>query len=104
MPSPYVKDAFHERVVHGHREAVNPAEEGTKAAAHYRLLVAPGESAVVRLRLEGLDVADRPGCSEVGARGPSTTSIALFEARRREADEFYAGIIPERLAEDAQGA
>ena len=34
-PTPYVKDAFHAYVVHGKREAVNPAATGTKAAARY---------------------------------------------------------------------
>ena len=33
--SPYVKDAFHEYVVHGNRDAVNPSAIGTKAAPHY---------------------------------------------------------------------
>src|ERR1051326_4859189 len=32
----YVKDAFHEFVVHGNKAAVNPAGAGTKAAALYR--------------------------------------------------------------------
>src|SRR5205085_9170587 len=49
--SPYVKDAFDTYVVHGCREAVNPAREGTKAAAYYRLELDPGQSATVRLRL-----------------------------------------------------
>ena len=35
-PSPYVKDGFHECVISGKQEAVNPAKRGTKAAAHYR--------------------------------------------------------------------
>src|SRR3989442_16034697 len=47
----YVKDAFHDYVVHGLKIAVNPAFEGTKAAAYYRLDLAAGESAPVRLRL-----------------------------------------------------
>ena len=38
-PSPYVKDAFHEYVISGKREAVNPSRTGTKAAAHYCLEV-----------------------------------------------------------------
>ena len=43
--APFVKDAFHEYVVHGRTEAVNPSGVGTKAAAHYRLdLAAGGES------------------------------------------------------------
>src|SRR4030095_15389757 len=33
--TPYVKDAFHRRVVEGVADAVNPAEQGTKAAAWY---------------------------------------------------------------------
>ena len=41
-PSPYVKDAFHEYVIAGKSEAVNPAKTGTKAAAHYVLDVPAG--------------------------------------------------------------
>ena len=50
-PSPYVKDAFHEYVVSGKQEAVNPYKTGTKAAAHYRLEVPAGGSKDIRLRL-----------------------------------------------------
>src|SRR6478736_1511226 len=32
-PSPYVKDAFHQYIIAGRHEAVNPATTGTKAAA-----------------------------------------------------------------------
>src|SRR5262249_18730255 len=49
--SPYVKDAFHEFLIRDRREAVNPAQEGTKAAAHYRLDIPAGEERVIRLRL-----------------------------------------------------
>jgi hypothetical protein len=35
--SPYVKDGINNYVVHGQKDAVNPEEQGTKAAAHYRL-------------------------------------------------------------------
>ena len=38
----YFKDALHEYVVHGNREAVNPARTGTKAAAHYAFEVPAG--------------------------------------------------------------
>ncbi|MBA2731718.1 MAG: glucosidase, partial [Acidobacteria bacterium] len=47
---PFVKDAFHEYVIHGSREAVNSEQRGTKAAAHYDLTVNPGETISVRLR------------------------------------------------------
>ena len=40
--TPYVKDAFHEYVVRGRQDAVNPARTGTKAAALYRLELAAG--------------------------------------------------------------
>jgi len=50
-PTPYVKDAFHDYVIHGQTEAVNPAQTGTKAAALYRRTAGPGESIVLRLRL-----------------------------------------------------
>ncbi len=43
-PTPYVKDAFHEYVIAGKRDAVNPAHTGTKAAAHYVLDVPAGGS------------------------------------------------------------
>src|SRR5262249_43427550 len=50
-PIPYVKDAFHEYVISGNKDAVNPLRTGTKAAALYRLQVPAGGSKVVRLRL-----------------------------------------------------
>jgi len=57
-PSPYVKDAFHEYLISGRREAVNPSKVGTKAAAHYRLEVPAGGSKGVRLRLGAKPPAD----------------------------------------------
>src|SRR6516164_5399655 len=50
-PSPYVKDAFHARVVQGQTEAVNPQEEGTKAAAWMQVQVSPQGARRIRLRL-----------------------------------------------------
>src|SRR4051812_3541939 len=46
--TPYVKDAFHAAVVDGRADAVNPALTGTKAAAHYRFVIEPGETATIR--------------------------------------------------------
>ena len=48
---PYLKDGINNYVVQGQHDAVNPERQGTKAAAHYRLTVGPGQSATVRLRL-----------------------------------------------------
>ena len=47
----YFKDGINNYVVQGDRGAVNPEQVGTKAAAHYRLKIGPGQSATVRLRL-----------------------------------------------------
>ena len=91
--SPYVKDAFHEHLVHGRPGAVNPARTGTKAAAHYRLTLAAGATAAVRLRL--VDAA--PDGDAFGAGFDATLAL-----RRRDADAFFATVIPDRLDDDAR--
>jgi hypothetical protein len=81
--APYVKDGFHDYVVHGRIEAVDPANAGTKAAPHYVLNLKPGESQTVRLRLHAADEPPpRPGFEGFED---------VFTWRRREADEFYSG-------------
>ena len=47
----YWKDAFHERVVNGREDAVNPRAEGTKAAIWYQRQVPAGGRVQLRLRL-----------------------------------------------------
>ena len=89
--SRFVKDGINNRVVNGVRDAVNPGGTGTKAAAWYRLLVASGGSSTVRLRL-----TDRDG-DPFGAEFDES-----FAQRLREADEFYATIIPGHLTCDAR--
>ena len=89
--SPYVKDAFHRFIVNGEREAVNPAERGTKAAAVYSLRVLAGERSTLQLRLT-------PESSpEFGA-----AFEAVFATRIAEADEFYETITPAALPSDAK--
>jgi len=90
--TPYVKDGINERLVHGRREAVNAEKRGTKAAAYYVLDVPAGESRSVRLRL----------CDAAPASGKAFASFdAQLKARRAEADEFYAEVIPANLGADA---
>ena len=50
--SPYVKDAFHQYVISGANDAVNPSKTGTKAAAHYVLEVPAGGSEVCAFAAE----------------------------------------------------
>src|SRR5215813_234811 len=94
--TPYVKDGIHDYIVHGQKEAVNPQHAGTKAAAHYHLALGPGETATVRLRFDARDT-QRP------RRNPFASDFEqIFAARQREADEFYATVIPQNLSADAQ--
>jgi len=90
-PQPYVKDAFHRRVIHNDLNAVNPAEQGTKACAWYQLDLAPGESQVIRLRL-----------SEKSQPSTLVNDIdGIFARRIAEADEFYS-FCPAHLSEDGK--
>src|SRR6185369_16231062 len=57
--NPYVKDAFHGYVVNGRTDRVNPAREGTKAAALFRLTVPAGGEIRLRLRLTHRDELPR---------------------------------------------
>ncbi len=99
--TPFVKDGIHEYLVHGRRDAVNPQHTGTKAAAHYPLAVGAGESRTLRLRLG--DVASAGVGTTGGARGgPFGRDFdQVMQARRTEADEFYARVIPASLKDDA---
>jgi len=78
---PYVKDAFHEYVVHGRRDRVNPSRTGTKAAFHYVLDVAAGASVTVRLRLAP--------AAELPPEPFGDAFETVFAQRQSEADEFY---------------
>jgi Glycosyl hydrolase family 63 C-terminal domain len=89
--TPYVKDGINDHVVAGRDNAVNPAQTGTKAAAHYLLSVGAGETAAIRLRLSNTDL-----------RTPFGGDFdQIIEARRQEADAFYSAITPAGVGEDA---
>ncbi|MDP4978570.1 MAG: hypothetical protein NWQ21_03865 [Desulfobacterales bacterium] len=79
--SPYVKDAFHRFVVAKEARAVNPAQKGTKAAAHYVIDLRPGDIRRFRLRLTA---APQPQ--------PFEDFDETVARRRQEADEFYAAV------------
>jgi len=80
-PSPYVKDAFHEYLIHGRKNAVNPRGVGTKAAAYYPLTVPARGEVTLRLRL---------GDASIATLAPLGADFAqLFDQRQREANEFF---------------
>ncbi len=98
--SPYVKDGINNYIVHGQEGAVNPEKKGTKAAAHQRLRLNPGESQVVRLRLSDMAPAAFARTDGKGAAPFGNHFEEVMRARRKEADEFYAAITPPSLNAD----
>ncbi|ALJ38547.1 glucosidase [Azospirillum brasilense] len=94
--TPYVKDGIDACVVRGQAEAVNPDKSGTKAAAHYRLTLAPGGSRTIRLRLD----ADNTAGEAAGDDVFGTAFTDLFDARRREAEAFHAFLTPPSFSAD----
>jgi hypothetical protein len=89
----YVKDSFHNYVVEGEKEAVNPDHIGTKAAAQYVMTLAPGEMKTIRLRFT----------NEAQNRGFTEEDFdRMFTSRLQEADEFYDGLAPRHVSEDAR--
>src|ERR1044071_8758119 len=89
----FTKDAFHEYVVRGRTDAVNPAQVGTKFAPHYVLEIESGESRFVRLRLsaEAEATQDKFGAFE-----------KIFAQRINEANEFYDTISPPEIEEESK--
>jgi Glycosyl hydrolase family 63 C-terminal domain len=88
---PFVKDGINDFIVSGARDAINPEQTGTKVSAHYPLEIAAGQSVTLRLRLSDV----RP------AAGVGSDFDRIFADRRREADEFYATVIPPDISADA---
>jgi hypothetical protein len=116
--TPYVKDSFHDYLIHRKRESVNPAQTGTKCAAHYHAQIAPGASVTLRLRLTnndphigGLQVKPAPDSAPPPENPALETQTVkpfgeefekTFELRRTEADQFFAHRFPQECSDDAR--
>jgi len=92
--SQFVKDGFNDYIVHGNQQAVNPEQVGTKAAANYKMTIAPGETATIRLRLSDKSLKK--------SQDAFADFDEIFADRIREADEFYQTVIPKHLSHDAR--
>ena len=75
------KDGINDCVVHGDHAAVSATGQGTKCAAHLRFVVPPGSHVTVQLRFRPAD-----------QRTPFASFDLILQARRAEADEFYAAL------------
>ncbi|MEB3338746.1 MAG: glucosidase [Leptolyngbyaceae bacterium] len=93
--SPYVKDGINNYVVLNRTNAVNPQQVGTKASAHYQLVLGAGQTQTIHLRL-------------THTPPPETDSQVMqgfaenFQARQQEADTFYENVISQNVSEDAR--
>ena len=99
--SPFVKDGINDFIVENKQNAINPAQTGTKAAVHYDFEIAAHSSETIYLRLFSQQ-------STVSSRQFESHDQfveeceEIFQHRIKEADEFYADVIPENLSGDAK--
>jgi hypothetical protein len=90
--TPYVKDGINNFIVHGSKNAVNPEQNGTKAALNYSLTVKPGIPQVVRLWLtSNASKSFKPFENQFED---------ILNRRKQEADEFYNSVTPSSLSAD----
>lgn len=102
----FFKDAFHEYVLEGNSDRVNPQMFGTKCAAHYMAIVHTDRPLVLRCRLTSRGKTQLPPYS------PPDQTIALdrmasidadfdtiIDRRTTEADAYYDAIISSSLSQ-----
>ena len=78
--------------MNGRLDAVNPAKVGTKVAAHYASVIAPGATETFLLRL-----------SAKRQQAPFTGAAEIIARRKLEADVFYANVCgAEELTDEAR--
>ena len=87
-PSPFVKDGFHERIVHGNQAAAND-RQGSKLAGHIRFEIPAGGTSTVEVRFRAEPHA-----------APFGDFDQIVAQRRQEADEFYQATLPAILGPD----
>ena len=96
--SPYVKDGDRRvRRARG-RRCGQPGADGYQGRGHHVLEVPAGDSASIRVRLTASD----PSGADVPGKGKPLGAEfdRVFKTRRKEADEFYATVIPPTLRAD----
>ncbi|KIC95946.1 MGH1-like glycoside hydrolase domain-containing protein [Flavihumibacter solisilvae] len=94
-----LKAGINNFVVLGQQHAINPGKAGTKMSAHYRNSIAPGQSAVVQLRLSAITA--RSAVAETSVNDPFGIGFnQAFASRLQEADEFYKLVAPAAASPD----
>lgn len=91
---PYVKNAFHKKVIHGDDAAVNDELKGTKCAPHFMLNLKAGEERVLKMRL-----SLRSEMPEV-AFGENFDQV--LTDRIQDSDDFHNELDEIEMTEDAK--
>jgi len=89
--SPYTKCGINRYVVHGETAAVNPAQQGTKAAAIYHLAIDANASTAIQLRLTKATPETQAECSD-------QDFDQILSRRKQDCDAFYACVMPAGLS------
>ena len=89
--SVFTKDAFHQAIIQRKNiTALRNKKQGTKFAAVYNVTIAAGETKTIYCRL-----------SNVETKKPFPKNFEhILQKRKKEADDFYAAILPKGLNED----
>jgi len=108
--SNYVKDGINDCVVRRQTNAVNPAQSGTKAAAHYQFMIGAGKTQKIQLRLSDrfpLPLAFQVDLSAADSVPSRETFVpfgsefeTIWQRRQQEADEFYQRMTPFPIPEN----
>jgi hypothetical protein len=85
----YFKDGFHERIVGGQADKINPAQVGTKAGVWFQSTIPGGGKQEFRLRLSRRAVAS-----------PFEDFESCLSTRRAEADEYYEDLQKDIVSAD----
>ena len=87
----FVKDAFHDAIIAGKNgNELSKKKTGTKFAPVYKMRIAAGATKTVYCRL-GNRLIENPFTKEFKE---------VFTVRKKEADEFYAAILPRGMSQD----
>lgn len=92
----YLKDGFHDFLIDGNQDAVNPALVGTKATPVYHKILAPGEEWSVRLRLCSSSSMQKTPLSEIFGE----TFSNIIKVREEECLSYYQ-VLGGQLSDDS---
>ncbi len=87
----FTKDAFNRAIIKGENsDELSGRKEGTKFSPVYKMKIAAGSTKTIYCRLN-TELVERPFAS--GFKD-------VFTVRKKEADDFYAAILPKGMSED----